>query len=450
MKINLRKIVAISFLSFLLVMSTLSFPVHTEANFETNAYNSILLDAETGKILYQKNIDVLLPIASMSKMMSEYLVLEAINSGRINWDQIVPITEAVARVSHNTSLSNVHLRIDEQYTVKELYESVAIYSANGATMALAELISGSYPEFIKLMNETASAIGMGLEGQDFRFINSTGLPNKYVPENMRFSGTSEIDENLMTARATATLAYQLIKNYPEVLDTASIPRKVFKEGTTDQINMPNWNWMLPELVYGYQYTDGLKTGFTNAAGYCFTGTALKNGQRVITVVMKTESPKERFDETKRLMDYGFNNFAKQTLIPEGFQLEDFETLPVTKGKEREVAISTSAPLSVMMRNGEEELYSLELILDESLFDDEGKLMAPLEKGQKVGIMKVNYHGDINHEFIVAEAAINEQVDVVLNETIEKAGWFSLTMRAIGGFFSGIWTSVADSVKGIFS
>ncbi|RXJ01099.1 D-alanyl-D-alanine carboxypeptidase [Anaerobacillus alkaliphilus] len=447
---KIRKYFVVSFLSILLLMSTFSFPAQTKANFDTNAYNSILLDAETGKILYQKNIDVLLPIASMSKMMSEYLVLEAINTGKIRWDQTVPISTEVAAVSHNTSLSNVHLRIDEQYTVKELYESVAIYSANGATMALAELISGSYGQFVKLMNDKAAELGMGLEGQDFRFINSTGLPNKYVPESMRYGGTSEIDENTMTARATATLAYQLIKNYPEVLDTASIPRKVFKEGTSDQIRMDNWNWMLPELVYGFQYTDGLKTGFTNAAGYCFTGTAIKDGQRVITVVMKTESPQQRFDETKRLMDYGFNNFSKQQLIPSGFQLEGFETLPVSKGKEREVAISTAEPLSVMMRNGEEDLYSLELLLDESLFDEEGKLIAPIEKGQVVGTMVVNYNGDINHEFIVSEAQFTEMVEVVLNETVEKAGWFSLTMRAIGGFFSGIWSSVANGVKGIFS
>ncbi|MCT8136318.1 D-alanyl-D-alanine carboxypeptidase [Anaerobacillus sp. CMMVII] len=447
---NISKVIIASFLSFLLLMSTFSFPAQTKANFDTNAYNGILLDAETGKILFQKNIDVLLPIASMSKMMSEYLVLEAINTGRIKWDQTVPISTEVAAVSHNTTLSNVHLRIDEQYTVKELYESVAIYSANGATMALAELISGSYPAFIKLMNETASNLGMGQEGQDFKFVNSTGLPNKYVPANMRYEGTSESDENLMTARATATLAFKLINDYPEVLETASIPRKNFKEGTADQIFMENWNFMLPELVYGFEYTDGLKTGFTNAAGYCFTGTALKNGQRVITVVMKTDSIKERFDETKRMMDYGFNNFSKQQITPAGFQIEGFETLAVSKGKEREVAISTAEDLAIMMKNGEEELYSVEFIFDESFFDEEGKLVAPLEKGQQVGYMQVNYHGDINHEFIISEAAASEQVAVILNESVEKAGWFSLTMRAIGGFFSGIWTSVANAVKGIFS
>ena len=448
---NIRKIFTAIFLSFLLLMSTFSFPNITKANFDTNAYNSILLDAETGKILFQKNIDILLPVASMSKMMSEYLVLEAVSTGRINWDQNVPISKELANLSHNRELSNVPLRIDETYTVKELYESVAIYSANAATMALGELISGSYRQFIDLMNDTASEIGLGQEGQDFKFVNSTGLPNRFLErEGLLPEGLPNDAENLMTARATGTLAYQLLNKFPEVLETASIPRKIFKEGTPDQIQMDNWNFMLPELVFGYEFTDGLKTGFTRAAGYCFTGTAMKDGQRVITVVMKTDSMKERFDETRRLMEYGFNNFGMQQLIPAGFQLEGFETLPVAKGKEREVAISANDSLSVMMKNREEELYSLELILDENFLDEEGKLIAPIEKGQKVGYMKVNYHGDVNHEFIVSEAALSEQVDIVVNETVEKAGWFSLTMRAIGGFFSGIWTSVADSVKGIFS
>lgn len=448
MKKNIQKILMTSFLSLVLLMSTLSFPIQTKANFDTNAYNSILIDADTGKILFQKNIDILLPIASMSKMMSEYLVLEAINSGKVTWDQHVPISAHVAEISHNTSLSNVHLRVDETYTVKELYESVAIYSANGATMALAELIAGSYGQFVELMNDTAERIGMGEYGQDFKFVNSTGLPNKYLI-GQHPVGSAD-DENLMTTRATAILAYRLINDYPEVLDTASIPRKVFKEGTDDSINMDNWNFMLPDLVFGYQYVDGLKTGYTSAAGYCFTGTAKKDGQRVISVVMKTDSMEDRFAETKRLMDYGFNNFLLKELIPAGYQLDGYEQLPVAKGKEREVSISTSEPLSVMMKQGEEELYSLELVLDESLFDEQGNLVAPIEKGQKVGYMKANYSGDVNHDFIVADASSSEQVDVILNHSVEKAGWFSLTMRAIGGFFSNIWSSIADTVSGWFA
>lgn len=442
------RVFMICFLSALIVMTSVSFPKQTNANFDTNAYNSILLDADTGKILFQKNIDVLLPIASMSKMMSEYLVLEAVNTGKITWDQTVPVSDYVRDIAHDRRLSNVYLRTDEEYTVKELYESVAIYSANGATMALAELISGSYSEFVKLMNDTAERLGMGQYGQDFKFVNSTGLPNQYLLGKHPVGSVD--DENLMTVRATATLAYRLINDYPEVLDTASIPKKTFKEGTSDAIDMANWNWMLPDLVYGYDYVDGLKTGYTNSAGYCFTGTAIKDGQRIISVVMKTGSEKERFDETKRLMEYGFNSFSVQDFLPENYQPEGYETLPVAKGKEKEVAISTTEPLSIMMKNGEEELYSSELILDESLFDEEGKLVAPIEKGQKVGVIKVNYNGEMNHDFIVADAAVNEQVDVVLNESVEKAGWFSLTLRAIGSFFAGIWTSVADGVKGIFS
>ena len=425
-----------------------SFPVHTKANFDTNVYNSILIDGESGKILFQKNIDVLLPVASMSKMMSEYLVLEAINNGQITWDQRVPISEHIAAVSHDTRLSNVHLRIDETYTVRELYESVAIYSANGSTMALGELISGSYESFIDLMNETAERIGMGQYGQDFKFVNSTGLPNHYLL-GKHPKGTLD-DENLMTTRATAILAYRLINDYPEVLETASIPRKVFKEGTEDFIRMENWNFMLPELVYGYKYIDGIKTGSTDAAGWCFTGTAIKNGQRLISVVMNADTRKGRFDETERLMEYGFNNFSSKEVLPAGYQLEGYEFLQVAKGKEREVSISTNSAISIMMKNGEEDLYSFEIVFDETLLDEQGRLLAPIEKGEKVGVLRAVYNGENTNQFILQENAASEEIDVVVNETVERAGWFSLTLRAIGSFFSNIWSSISETVSGWFS
>ena len=448
MKNDKKNKIIVSLLSLLILLSMFSFPVHTKANFDTNVYNSILIDGESGKILFQKNIDVLLPVASMSKMMSEYLVLEAINNGQITWDQRVPISEHIAAVSHDTRLSNVHLRIDETYTVRELYESVAIYSANGSTMALGELISGSYESFIDLMNETAERIGMGQYGQDFKFVNSTGLPNHYLL-GKHPKGTLD-DENLMTTRATAILAYRLINDYPEVLETASIPRKVFKEGTEDFIRMENWNFMLPELVYGYKYIDGIKTGSTDAAGWCFTGTAIKNGQRLISVVMNADTRKGRFDETERLMEYGFNNFSSKEVLPAGYQLEGYEFLQVAKGKEREVSISTNSAISIMMKNGEEDLYSFEIVFDETLLDEQGRLLAPVEKGEKVGVLRAVYNGENTNQFILQENAASEEIDVVVNETVERAGWFSLTLRAIGSFFSNIWSSISETVSGWFS
>ena len=211
---------------------------------------AILIDAETGKVLYEKNADQLLGVASMSKMMTEYIVLEAIEEGKIHWDQKVRINEFIHRLSSpNLGLSTVGLTQDEEYTVKELYDSMVIHSANASTVALAELLAGSEANFVKMMNEKAEELGL----QDYHFVNSTGLNNSDMlgghPE-----GTDVNDENKMSARATAQLAYRLLKDYPEVLQTASQPVLEFRG-----VEYKNFNWMLPGLIFEYDGVDGLKT-----------------------------------------------------------------------------------------------------------------------------------------------------------------------------------------------
>lgn len=209
-----------------------------------NADAAILVEAETGRILYGKNIDKVLGIASMTKMMTEYLLLEAIEEGRVSWDQEYAVSEYAWKVSQDTNLSNVHLRRDGTYNIKELYEAMTIYSANAATIGIAETIAGSETNFVKMMNEKAEELGL----EDFKFVNSSGLNNKDLKGH--HPAGNEDEENVMSARATAKLASALINDFPEVLETASTPRKTFREGTEDAIKMENWNWMLPELVYG--------------------------------------------------------------------------------------------------------------------------------------------------------------------------------------------------------
>ncbi|UTR12398.1 D-alanyl-D-alanine carboxypeptidase [Evansella sp. LMS18] len=450
-------------------MSVFSVGSHAEASFEPNADTAILVDADTGKILYEKNVDQPLPPASMTKMMSEYLILEAVHNGEISWDQTVPISDYLAEMSHNQGLSNVMLRTDRDYTVKELYESVAIYSANASTMALAELIAGSTGQFVERMNEKGKELGLGKllreEGEqygidnleeiaaedlgDFQFVNSTGLPNSLLNGNHP-EGTNADDDNYMSARAAATLAFHLVNDFPEVLDTASIPEKVFQEGTSDAINMQNWNWMLEGTMYGdldYAPVDGLKTGFTNAAGYCFTGTAEKDGQRLITVVMKADSEHERFTETERLMEYGFNSFSNQEILSANSQIEGYETIEVVKGKEDEVSVSTADSVSSVLPDGGEEEYSYTVELDGELLDEEGRLEAPIEEGQVIGTVSVEYTG--GERYLQGDGADQRTVDLVANENVERAGWFALMMRGVGGFFSGIWITVADTVRGWF-
>jgi D-alanyl-D-alanine carboxypeptidase (penicillin-binding protein 5/6) len=450
LKLKKRNYTNLLFL-FLLLFSTVINVPNAEAASEPDikARSAILIDGNSGKILYQLNPDDTLPPASMSKMMTEYLVLEAIDKGEISWDQKFKVSEFVEQLSRHSNLSNIELRLDTEYTVRELYESMAIYSANASTIALAELIAGSETEFVKMMN--AKAEEMNLE--NFHFVNSTGLNNSDLlgkhPE-----GTGADEENMLSAKATAKLAYRLINDYPEVLETASIPLKTFREGTIDSVDMLNWNWMLPGMTgyleqFTYEGVDGIKTGSTELAGSAFTGTAERDGMRLISVVMRTESRSARFEETKKLFDYGFENFEKVELFPANYQIDGESVLPVENGKEKEVEISSKEPISATIKNGEQELYTPKLELDEQKLNQDGTLTAPVNKGDQVGQMIVEYSGENDYGYIFDEGKQEETAPLVTNEAVEKANWFVLMLRGVGGFFSDIWVSVATTVKGMF-
>lgn len=408
---------------------------------------AILIDADTGQILYGKNEDATLGIASMSKMMTEYLLFEAIEEGRITWEQEYTVSDYAYTVSQDRRLSNVPLRNGETYTIKELYEALAIYSANGATIGIAETLAGSETEFIKLMNEKAEELGL----KDYKFVNSTGLNNSYL-QGMQPKGTGENDENVMPAKSVALLAYHLLKDYPEVLETTRIPKKVFREGTSDAIQMDNWNFMLPGLVYEYEGVDGLKTGTTDLAGHAFTGTAKRGDTRLIAVVMKAVdengvgSYKARFDASRALFDYGFNQFMKTELLPADHKFKGNETLPVNKGKENEVKIGLKEPVTMLVKSTEKDKYSAEFVADEAQMKD-GELEAPIKEGAVVGKANI-VHADGQPVYGNVDGS-PASFDVVTKEKVEKAGWFSLTLQAIGDFFSGIWETSVNWVKGLF-
>lgn len=439
------------------------------AEFQPSVETLILVDAETGQILFEQNAENPLPPASMTKMMSEYLILEAVNNGDISWDDEITVGDYLAELSHDRALSNVMMRTDDSYTVEELYESVAIYSANAATMALTEHISGSEGEFVELMNERGEDIGMGerlrdagaeegleelteiseAELGDFQFVNSTGLPNSLLNGNQP-EGTGADEDNYMSAKASATLAYHLVNDYPEVLDTASIPVKMFREGTDDEIQMQNWNWMLEGTQYAdldYEYADGLKTGFTEAAGYTFTGTAERDGQRFISVVMGADSEPHRFQETESVMEWAFENFEEAEIFSENMTLSSHETLPVVNGEEEEVSVATTDGVTQLVMEGDEENYSYSVNMDEEMLTEDGELDAPVEEGTVVGQMIVEYEGERDISYIEGEEENGQSVDIVTTGAVERAGWISLTMNNIGSFFSGLWSNVSSTVRG---
>ncbi len=424
-------------LIFLIFSSITSAQAQVNDTLNIKGEAAILIEGNSGKILYQKNIDEPLPIASMTKMMTEYLVLEAIKKGQITWDQKTSISDYVFRISQNRNLSNVPMRKDAQYTVRELFEAAAIYSANGAAIALAEMISGSETEFVKQMNSKAKELGL----KDHKFVNSTGLNNQDLL-GQHPQGFTVQDQNMLSARSTAILAYRLVQDFPEVLKTSSIPKKVFREGTDDAIQMDNWNWMLPSLVFGYEGMNGLKTGSTTQAGYSFTGTAKRNDLRLISVVMKTNSYEARFAETRRLMDYGFSNFIRKQILPEGFQIPNKSQIAVIKGKQKTVEVEGKKPLVITIKRDQEKLFEPVYKLDNSVTQD-GKLVAPLKKGQRIGALGVSFKGDLKYEFVTPKGISKEQVDLVTKEEVKKASFIRLFFRGISSFIS---ESVTNLIK----
>ncbi len=419
--------------SMLLPYSNASAETGAALNIEAGA--AILVEANSGKILYQKNADELLSIASMTKMMSEYLVHEAVDKGKLKWDQKIKVSEYAHKISQDRSLSNVPLENGGSYTVKELYEAMAIYSANGATIALGEAVAGKEVNFVKMMNDKAKELGL----KNYKFVNSTGLTNKDL-KGQHPEGTTPDEENKMSARDVAILAQHLIKDYPKTLDTAKIPKKVFQEGGKYPINMDNWNWMLKGLVKQYDGVDGLKTGSTPEAGDCFTGTVERNGMRFISVVIKTSSHTARFDETKKLYDYGFANFEMKQMYKKDSSVKGQETVRVGNAKDKDVAVQTKQVVSLPVPKGSKDVYKAE-------FKEASKGQeAPIKKGVALGQMVITPKDTNDPGFLSGKSL---QVDLVTTSAVEEANWFTRSMRGIGSFFSGIWNSAVDTVKGWF-
>ncbi|MFD2761358.1 serine hydrolase [Lentibacillus juripiscarius] len=445
---NNRKKQMSLFLAVLVMMAAvLTQPFSAQAaTLDIEAESAILVDAETGKILYAKKPDMALPPASMTKMMTEYLVHEAIEEGQISWDTTTQISDYPYSISANPAFSGVGLTQSQDYTVRELYEAMAINSDNATTIALAELIAGSEGEFVKMMNKKAEEMGL----PDYKFVNSTGLANSSLGENVP-EGTDPNANNLLSARSAALLAYNLINDYPEALDVSKVPSTEF-DGQT----IRNYNWMLPHDAkeasslqqFHYEGIDGLKTGHTDLAKYCFTGTAKRDNNRFISVIMKAEDEPARFQQTAKLMDYGFQRFQKQEIFAEGYQLEDKSDISVAKGKEDTVQIATKEAFSAPIKEGQAENYSIKYHLNKDKLNKDGELIAPVKKGEKVGTAEIVYNGEEDYGYIYPDAG-KQTIDLVAQSEVEKDNWFMLAIGSVGEFFGNLFSTVVDTVKGWF-
>ena len=402
-------------------------------NLEVDAEASITVDFETGQILQGEAIDEPLGIASMTKMIVEYILFEEIEAGNISWETEVSISDYAQQISQNYELSNVPLRSDDTYTIEELYEALAIYSANGATIAIAEAIAGSEPAFVDRMKETVESFGI----TDAYLVNSTGLNNEDLQGNI-YPGSTETDENMMSARSSAILANRLLNDYPEVLEVASVPTKTFREGSSaDEMEMVNWNWMLPGLINERENVDGLKTGTTIFAGATFTGTAEEDGRRLITVVLNSGDDKTtRFVETDKMLDFGFEKWTKQEVTENWDTGLEYEPLTVSNGKEDTVDFEPSETLEMLVQLGDnvEENLNYSIVWNPDIVTEEGAVEAPVADGMELGELVVEYSG--NELGYLDEEKVTS-IPLVATEAVDKAGFFGQAWNWMVSFFDSI-------------
>ncbi|HFK1784624.1 TPA: D-alanyl-D-alanine carboxypeptidase family protein [Bacillus cereus] len=252
---------------------------------EINAKAAMIIDASDGDIIYQYNENEAFAPASMSKMMTAYLLLESIHNGKVRWENPVKMSAKAAQ----TEGARIPVQVNDTLTVKDLYHALMIESANNSAVALAEHMAKSEKDFVQLMDAKAKQLKMS---EHAKFANASGLQE---PDG---------SETKMTAGDVAQLAYHLIKDYPEILEVTHLRQSqlAFNNinviSTNDMLNKNNKSLYIEGM-------DGLKTGFTDSAGYCFTGTAKQGDNRIITVVMGTSSKTKRFTETNKLMSYAF-------------------------------------------------------------------------------------------------------------------------------------------------
>ena len=351
--------------------------------------SAILMDYKSGKILYEKNTQEKLPMASMTKIMSMLLIMESIENGTLSYEDKVLISENASSMGG----SQVFLQAGEQYTVNDLLKCIAISSANDAVVAMAEKISGSVDAFVNLMNKRVKELGL----KNTNFANPHGLDN---------------ENHYSTAYDMAIIAKELL-NYEDILKYTSIYEDYLTKPDGSEIWLVNTN----RLVRFYDGVDGLKTGYTTEAGYCLTATAKKGDLRLISVVMKSPSAEDRSSDTSTLLTYGFNSF-KTSIIYSGD--ESLGKVKVEKGKINEIDVYLKEDLTeILSVTQKPNNYSFNIKVD--------KIISPIKAGNVVGTA----------EIIDNNGNIIDEVEIIVKEDIVKAGFFDYLKQSLVFITSGI-------------
>ncbi len=360
------------------------------ASLDVNARSAILMEPSTGKIIYEKNSDEMLAPASVTKIMTLLLIYEAVEQKKINWDDMVTVSEHAASMGG----SQIYLEPNEQQKVEDLTKSIAIASANDAAVAMAEHIGGSEDGFVALMNEKAKSLGM----TKTHFENACGL---------------DTDNHLMSAKDIAIMSRELMTKYPDIKKYSTTWQDKIthttKKGTTE-FGLTNTN----KLIKWYNGTTGLKTGSTGKALYCLSGTAERNGLEFIAVVMAAPDPKTRFQEVMKMLDYGFANYTIATGEPKNTVAGQIN---IYKGCEDTVNAIVKDEIKLLVPKG----ASTKI---DSKTEISGGMNAPVEQGTKAGEIIYYYDGkEVGRSDLIAEKAV------------EKAGLNSIMQKLLIQWFS---------------
>ena len=329
--------------------SAAEFTPATTADFDVPCAAAILVDEDSGTVLYEKNADARRPIASITKVMTLLLTFEALEAGKISLDDFVPVSEH----AYHMGGSQIWLEPGEEMTLNDMLKAICISSANDAAVAVAEYIGGSEPAFAEMMNARAAELGM----TNTHFVNACGLDEP---------------EHLSTARDVAAMSREMLLHHTEVRDYCSIWVDTLRGGATQLVNTN-------KLLKSYSGITGLKTGTTGKAGVCISASAERDGLRLIAVVLGAASGKERFQADSTLLDYGFSHFESAAAeLPADAPL----SLPVERGTAESVALTYTAPERCLMPKGESSTLQIALDLPQ-------KLAAPIRAGETVGTVKIS-------------------------------------------------------------
>ena len=370
----------IGWITVVLVMLGAVFTAPAQAvELDIKGKSAFLMDAATGTVLYEKNAHEPLAPASVTKVMTMLLIMEAIDAGKIGWDDTVTASESAAAKGG----SQIYLKVGETMSVSDMVKSIAVSSANDCACAMAEHLAGSESAFVDMMNTRAKELGMN----DTNFVNCTGLDDSPEAANHRTS-----------AHDIAIMSRELLKNHPDIKKFTTVWMDTVRKGA---FGLSNTN----KMIRFYNGATGLKTGFTSGAGYCLSASAQREGMELIAVVMGSETSAHRFNTCKGMLDYGFANFALVTA-----DTEQSLEVPVKLGK---MSVATAEPAErpqLLVDKSQKSSVTTQVTLEESV-------TAPVSRGQRLGTLTIQ-----------AGEQVLAQVPLVAKEPVERLSFGDLFVK----------------------